>query len=180
MLKLRPQKVSDAERYFEILSSPRFVYFPVVMKSVEQEREWLRKSLKRRKKGHNASFAILHDGRVVGAIGYRRVERHAHVAEIGYFLDETYWGKGLAVKAVRMLETYLRKNTRFTRLEIQTALPNKASQRVAEKCGYTREGVLRRRLFVKGKYYDSIMFGKLLRRASRFRGNHNCAGCFQK
>ncbi len=104
MLKLRPQKFSDAERYFEILSSPRFTYFPVVMKSVMQEREWLRKSLKGRKKGQNANFAIVHAGRVVGAIGYHRAGMHAHVAEIGYFLDETCWGKGLVVKAVRMIE----------------------------------------------------------------------------
>ncbi|MDQ7780817.1 MAG: GNAT family N-acetyltransferase, partial [Planctomycetota bacterium] len=109
MLRLRPQKVSDAERFYEILASPRFTYFPVVMKSVKQERDWLRKTIRARKKGSNCNFSIVLGGRVVGAIGFCTIERHGHVAEVGYFLDEAYWGRGIVTKAVRMLEAYLRK-----------------------------------------------------------------------
>ena len=70
-----------------------------------------------------------------------------------------YWGKGIATKVVRMVvEMAVDEFLDLERLEALVDVDNLGSQRVLEKAGFHREGVLRKFSFVKGKSRDMVMF----------------------
>jgi ribosomal-protein-alanine N-acetyltransferase len=70
-VEIRPQRVSDAKRYFEILSSPNFHYLPAKPKTLEEERCFLKLNSEKRRNGTEFNFSIIYNGRHVGAIGVR-------------------------------------------------------------------------------------------------------------
>jgi ribosomal-protein-alanine N-acetyltransferase len=158
---IRPQRISDAKRFFEIVSSPNFRYIPIAIKSVEEEKKFLRLNREKRRRHIEYNFSILYDGTIVGAIGVKLISGFPYVGEIGYLVDEGYWGRGIAPRAVRLIEAFAFEKLRLLRLEILIATPNTRSVTVAVKCGYTMEGRLRRRLFAKGVFYDAYLYAKV-------------------
>lgn len=90
------------------------------------------------------TFAIDVDGEAVGGIGFSPgtdVERYS--AEIGYWLAEPFWGRGIATEAVRIVSDYAFATCNVLRLFALPFADNARSTRVLEKAGYTREAVLR-------------------------------------
>lgn len=158
---IRPQKLSDAQRFFEILNNQNFLYFGSKPKSLEDERAWLRKSLERKKTELEYNYAILMNDKIVGGIGVK-IDYHArHIGEIGFFVDEAYWGKGIAPAAVKMLERICFDRLRLIRVVIKMNPKNKASQKVAIKCGYKKEGRLRKDYMQEGILRDSLLYAKV-------------------
>lgn len=83
-------------------------------------------------------------------------------AELGYAMSSKYWGKGIATLVVKqVVEAAFKEFPYLERLEAQVDVENMASQRVLEKAGFQREGVLRKYLFSKGKSRDMVMFSIL-------------------
>ncbi|XAR54693.1 Diamine N-acetyltransferase [Bertholletia excelsa] len=82
--------------------------------------------------------------------------------ELGYVLASEYWGKGIVTRAVRMVASSIFLEwPHMERLEALVDVNNKGSQRVLEKVGFVREGVLRKYFFQKGKARDMVMFSLL-------------------
>jgi len=108
-------------------------------------------------------FAIEVDGRVVGGIGYTPhtdVERIA--AEVGYWLAVEYWGRGIATAAVTALTGLaFSAHPELQRLYAVLFATNPSSARVLEKCGYRREGTLRRSAIKDGQVLDQWMYAVL-------------------
>ena len=108
------------------------------------------------------NLAIEVEGAAVGAIGYvpgRDVERFS--AEIGYWLGESMWGRGIVTEAVVLLTEHA-----FTRMNVlrMFALPfadNPGSIRVLEKAGYTAEGVLRSSSVKFGVIKDQLLYARI-------------------
>jgi RimJ/RimL family protein N-acetyltransferase len=106
-------------------------------------------------------FAITEDGRVVGAIGLDIVES-IRQGTIGYWCAQEARGRGVTTRALRLLSEHAFQNLGLERLQLFTDPDNLASQRVAEKAGYQREGVLRSHLPQRdGTRRDSIAFSLL-------------------
>ncbi|KAL0457187.1 UNVERIFIED_CONTAM: putative [ribosomal protein S5]-alanine N-acetyltransferase [Sesamum latifolium] len=83
-------------------------------------------------------------------------------AELGYVLAHKHWGKGIATRAVNMVvSTIFKEWPHLKRLQAVVHVENKGSQRVLEKAGFQREGVLRSYLLFKGKPVDAVMFSTL-------------------
>lgn len=160
-LSLRYQKVGDAKRFFEILTHPDFVLFPVNVRSIEEERRFLRTSKEMREKGLAHNYAILLKDRIVGGIGLKIDQHRPHIGEVGYFVDRKYWGRGIAPLAVGLVEKIGFDEIGLERIELITLKNNKASIRVAEKCGYRREGIQRHKHKQEGRYYDAYLFAKV-------------------
>jgi RimJ/RimL family protein N-acetyltransferase len=108
---------------------------------------------------HN--FAVTENGgRVVGAIGIRVNEQRT--GHIGYWCVRAERGRGLTTRALRLVSRYGFEELKLERLELITDPDNVASQRVAEKVGFQREGVLRSHLLhPDGRRRDSVMFSLL-------------------
>ena len=82
--------------------------------------------------------------------------------ELGYVLGSKYWGKGIATQAVKMVaETIFKEWPHLERLEALVDVENVGSQRVLEKVGFQREGILRKYFLLKGKSRDRVMFSLL-------------------
>ncbi|XP_059630416.1 uncharacterized protein LOC132273475 [Cornus florida] len=83
-------------------------------------------------------------------------------AEIGYVLSSKFWGKGIATLAVKMVaSTIFVEWPHLERLEALVDVDNPGSQRVLEKAGFQREGVLRKYFLHKGKPTDMVIFSLL-------------------
>lgn len=99
---------------------------------------------------------------VVGDLCHFPAKRYADAREIGWMLyGEANRGKGYAYEAVSALIDYLFKSYTFNRIECSTGVDNAPSLRLAERCGFVREGVLRGQVFVNGEYIDSAVLSIL-------------------
>jgi RimJ/RimL family protein N-acetyltransferase len=86
---------------------------------------------------------------------------------IGYWVAEPARGRGVCTRALRLLATWALESLELQRVELITDPENAASQRVAEKVGFLREGVLRAHLrHPDGRRRDSVMFSLLPGEAS--------------
>ena len=160
-ITIRYQQVGDARRFFEILNSPNFVYFPAKPKTIKAEQEFLRNNAALRQSREQFNYSILLNGKVVGATGIHIDPRRNYCGEIGYFVDEAYWGRGFACEAVRQLEEIAFNELGVIRIEINMLKQNKASEGVAIKCGYRKEGIGRKKLLLNGEYLDCCVYSKV-------------------
>ncbi|KAJ4812884.1 Acyl-CoA N-acyltransferases (NAT) superfamily protein [Rhynchospora pubera] len=103
---------------------------------------------------------ICYRGRPVGSISvtpYTGADRCR--AELGYVMASQYWGKGIATKAVKLtLETVFKDLKDLERVEALVDVENFGSQKVLEKSGFTKDGVLRRFWIHKGTVRDMILY----------------------
>lgn len=160
---IRYQKVSDARRFYEILSNPNFIYFTAKPSSVEDEEKWLQENPKRRKNNSEWNYTILCNDSIVGAIGIKINSHRRYIGEIGYFIDEHYWGRGIVTEAVRLVEKEGFNKLELTRIEILMQTENKGSEKVAVKCGYKKEGLLKKAIVgTDSKKKDALLYAKVL------------------
>jgi ribosomal-protein-alanine N-acetyltransferase len=104
-------------------------------------------------------FAIEVHGEVAGGITLELgsdIERCS--AEIGYWLGEAFWGKGITTAAVRALTSHGFEAFNLTRIFAVPFANSSASARVLEKCGYVREGVMRRSAIKEGVVLDQVLY----------------------
>ena len=107
-------------------------------------------------------WAIEVDGLAVGGIGLRPLDDvYARTAHIGYWLGEPYWGRGIMTGAVRAVSAEMLGKSRYLRLEAPVFAWNPASMRVLEKCGYVREGIMRKAVFKDGEVTDCMLYAKV-------------------
>lgn len=105
------------------------------------------------------AWAITVDDVVVGSIGvFRKDNVHCLTAEMGYYVSEEYWGKGVATEAVEQACRYVFSNTDIVRIFAEPYDFNAASCRVLEKAGFTYEGTLRQNAIKNGQLVDSKMY----------------------
>lgn len=104
-------------------------------------------------------LAVEVGGEAVGSVGlFPKGDIERFSAEIGYWLGEAFWGKGIATAAVRTLSTYGLRELGLTRIFAVPLVRNPASIRVLEKAGYVREGVLRRSAIKEGIVVDQVLY----------------------
>ena len=105
------------------------------------------------------TFAITVDDEAVGGTGFAPgadVERYS--AEVGYWLAEPFWGRGIAPDAVRLLSAYAFETCNMLRLFALPFADNARSIRVLEKAGYTREATLRASSVKNGIPKDQALY----------------------
>ena len=107
----------------------------------------------------------LPDGTFAGIVVWRQLfasgPSKGGCLEIGILLFPEHRGKGLGTATQRILADYLFSTTPVNRLEAITAVDNVAEQRALEHAGFTREGLLRGREFVRGKWRDGFIYSRL-------------------
>jgi ribosomal-protein-serine acetyltransferase len=117
------------------------------------EEEWLA--------GREYSFAIMREGSYLGGVGLHTY-RLEGLGELGYWISTEEAGKGYVPEAARALILFAFEAVKLFRLEIRTGVENLRSQRVAEKLGFTREGLLRKGCpLAADEGYDCYIYGLL-------------------
>ena len=105
------------------------------------------------------AFAIEVDGAAVGGVGIELgTDVHRRSAEIGYWLGEPFWGRGIATEALRAVTEYAFATFDICRLEAGVFDWNPASARVLEKAGYTLEGRARCAVVKDGRLGDRLLY----------------------
>ena len=107
-----------------------------------------------------SDFAIASAREVIGGIGFHaQSDVHRLTAEVGYWLGEPYWGRGIATHALHAFTEWVFATTPLVRLYAHVFAWNPASARVLEKAGYTLEGRLRSSVIKDGQIIDQLMYG---------------------
>jgi [ribosomal protein S5]-alanine N-acetyltransferase len=109
--------------------------------------------------GEPSNFAIQVGAEAVGGIGFvpgSDVERYS--CEIGYWLSEEYWGRGIVAEALSVMTTHLFERLNMLRIYALPFAENAGSIRVLEKAGYVREGTLRCSSVKFGQPKDQALF----------------------
>lgn len=113
--------------------------------------------------GKKLGYGIYIKNELVGRIDIIKIDSKTKSGEVGYWISEKAGGKGYMTEALKMIEAEAFGKLGFNRIQIQTDTKNKASIRVAEKCGYKLEGVLRQDSFSNyfNELRDTNLFSKL-------------------
>jgi RimJ/RimL family protein N-acetyltransferase len=107
-------------------------------------------------------FAIAYNDKTIGSIGaFRKDNVHRLTAELGYYIAQPYWGKGITTEAIRLICKSVFGNTDIIRIFATPYANNDASCRVLEKAGCQFEGVLRKNAIKNGQVTDMKMYALL-------------------
>ena len=164
-LKLRPLTMRDEKDMYRYASDPavsRYVLWDT-HESPRQTRAHLRAAIRQYRAGDPASFAIERrsDGRLIGTIGFMWINCDHRSTEVGYSLARDCWNQGYATEALTAVLHFGFAKLRLNRIEAQHDVDNVASGRVMEKCGMQREGILRNRVYNKGRFCDVALYAIL-------------------
>ena len=160
-LLLRPFRLDDVDDVFEYARDPEWARYlgghipqPYTRRDAEEFvarsvlASWDAKPI----------FAVELDGRVVGGVGFR-VQQTDAIAELGYTLARPHWGKGLMPEAAGAVIDWGFESLGLAKVYALIDLRHTRSQRVMEKLGMTREGVLRSHASVRGNRIDVATYG---------------------
>jgi RimJ/RimL family protein N-acetyltransferase len=140
---------------------PRYTLVPSPY-GEEDAHAFLAIQARRRAEGSALTLAVVEapDGDLLGSIS-ARFDWEPRRAALGYWVAAPARGRGMAPRAAELLAGWLLESLGLARVEIRAHPDNAASQRVAEKAGFTREGVLRSYEEFKGERIDLVMFSRL-------------------
>ncbi len=107
----------------------------------------------------NQVFAIEVDGKAAGAIGvFPQSDIHIKNMELGYWLAEIHWGKGIMTEAVKQMVEYGFKTFTIDRIFARPFGTNISSQKVLEKAGFRLEAKFEKTVYKNGKYLDELIY----------------------
>jgi ribosomal-protein-alanine N-acetyltransferase len=109
------------------------------------------------------AITLKHDPepRMIGAIGCHWASRPNLTMELGYWLAEHLWGRGLTTEAAIAVVSFVFANYPVERMQAQVIAGNRRSERVLERIGFRREGTLRSALYRRGRFEDIQLFALL-------------------
>lgn len=168
-LLLRTYREGDAPRLFEAVreSIPevsRWLPWCHQNYSIEESREFVASRHDAAQGDEHYSFAVFETSnpdRLLGGVGINFINRVHQFANLGYWVRTSAAGQGIATRATRVAACFGFEELRIQRIEIVAAVKNVASQRVAERAGAVREGILRNRLLIHGEPQDAVMYSLL-------------------
>ncbi len=108
------------------------------------------------------TFAMEYEGKFCGMIGLiPQKDVYRKTAEIGYWLGEPFWNKGIVTKAVELVTDYGFNELNFIRIHTGIFEYNIASMKVLEKNGYVKDGVFKKSIIKNGKIWDEHRYSKI-------------------
>jgi ribosomal-protein-serine acetyltransferase len=163
---LKQLQLEDADDLFVLTDSCRDYlreWLPWVdgTKSVKDSETFIRTTLSQAAGGNGFQTGIWHHAKLVGVIGLHQVDSFNRTTSIGYWLGESFQGKGLMTKACRTLVDYAFNKMRLNRVEIRCGVENKQSRAVPERLGFKQEGVIREGEWVYDHFVDHKVYGML-------------------
>lgn len=160
--RLTPRDALDMYEYSKDPEVARHVLWDA-HRSVAESRNYIRYMIRKYRLGEPSSWGIEHvlDGKLIGTIGFMWFQQDNSSTEVGYSLSRAYWNKGLMTEALGAVIDYAFDRLHLHRVEAQFEIDNPASGAVMRKVGMQMEGVLRGRLYNKGKYVDVALYSIL-------------------
>lgn len=162
-LRLRPWELADVDDVFSYARDEEWARYLRLLPAPYQRRhaeEFVARQVLLDRAEH-PSWAIVLEGSVVGGINLRLNRAH-HLGEIGYSMARAHWNRGYMTEAVgAVISTAFSTDADLNRIRAMADVRNEASQRVMEKVGMTKEGVLRQNRVERGEAMDEAWYGIL-------------------
>lgn len=172
-LVLRQLRPSDAEQVFALRSDPlvmQHVNRPLAQ-GLEDATALIDRITASIAANHAVQWAITEkasssrsigsDDTFIGLIGFWRIEKEHHLAELGYTLARDHWGKGITSEAIAAVLDFGFNTLGFHKVEAITRPTNKGSIGALLKNGFVQEAHFKENIFWNGAFHDSLCFGKL-------------------
>ena len=163
-VEIRPWKPEDASELAAICNNKEIWInvrdaFPHPY-TVANAVEWIRHTLGQQP---IQNMAIVYNGGIAGSIGVTpKQDVYRKSIEIGYFIAEKYWGKGIATAAVSLLLEYIASNFDVVRIYAEVFGHNLASMKVLEKNGFHLEGIRKKAVIKNNVIMDDFVWVRLL------------------
>jgi RimJ/RimL family protein N-acetyltransferase len=165
-LTLREYVEQDWQAVFTYQSDPSYLqYYPWHNRTINDAQNFVQKLIfwQREKPRVKFQLAIVlsEQNQLIGSCGVRMKQANSRQAELGYEIDPSYWGQGYATEAAQKMLVFGFRELKLHRIWATCLLENVASTRVLEKLGLQREGHLREHRWMKGRWWDSLVYSIL-------------------
>ena len=168
---LRPITLADTESFFNAVSANRdriSTYFPGIVtktNTLEETRTHIEERIAGADEGKYMIWLIVENrtDKIAGVIQNKDIDFNARKRELGYWVDSNYLGQGLATRAISAICKYNFEELQLNKMFMRIAEENAASRRVAEKCGFVLEGVMRNDFMTSGQKLIDIFYYGLIK-----------------
>jgi len=163
---LREITENDAEDYLNYMSRPDMINFlteanrPLNIEQAANELKYWA-SLFHNKRSFYWAIALKDSNKLVGTAGFNMISMTHSRAEISYDLDPEFWGRGIMLKSIKTILKFADFGLNLTRVQATVIMDNERSIKVLERCGFTREGFLKKYEVVAGEHKDYYMYARV-------------------
>ena len=161
-LELTALSESDAEDLHKMRADVNIMrYIPrTLSEKVEDALALIHKSHELLEEGNNITWAIKfkEEKRLIGTIGFYRIQKENHRGEVGYMLHPEFHGKGIMQEALEEVLNYGFNTINFHSIEAVIDPHNVASEKLLVRNNFIKEGHFKENCFFEGKYLDSAVY----------------------
>jgi ribosomal-protein-serine acetyltransferase len=165
-IELRLHEEQYAQEYFALIERNRaylreWMPWAADEGSLAETKADMKQTLLQFANNEGLQTGIWYQNRLVGGIGYPRLDWTNRKVEIGYWIDASMQGKGLVTKVCRALVIYAFDEYHLNKVEILCATGNTRSRAIPERLGFTQEGIIRQAERFNDHYNDLVVYGML-------------------
>jgi ribosomal-protein-serine acetyltransferase len=142
--------------------------------TLEDARRYIKRDLALFAENKGLGIGIWYQGKLAGAIRYHEIDRANRSTELGYWLGAEFESKGLVTTACQVMIDRAFNELGLNRVVISCATENQRSRAIAEKLGFTQEGILRQSDWLDDRFVDQVVYGIL---ASEWRSRDKLRAC---
>ena len=128
---------------------------------VEDTLDFIKYAMRQASENEGLQCAIQYENRLVGMIGFHKINKNTMTGEIGYWLSKEVNGKGIMTKCVKEIISIGFKFLHLRKIEIHCAIDNTRSRSIPEKLQFKQEGVIRRAGNLYDELVDHVIYGLL-------------------
>ncbi|MDK1302392.1 50S ribosomal protein L7/L12-serine acetyltransferase [Cronobacter sakazakii] len=136
--------------------------WPQYVTKIEDTRQTIQSNMMLHQRGYAKMFMILLDGEMVGVLSFNQIEPTNKTAYIGYWLDEHHQGRGIISGALQTMMAHYAQTGEVRRFVIKCIVTNAASNRVAQRNGFTLEGRLKEAEYLNGQFHDQHIYARII------------------
>jgi ribosomal-protein-serine acetyltransferase len=165
--KLRLFHISEAEELCELINANSTYlrqWMPWVdsTNNVAHSEDYIRSTLQQFANNEGFAAAICDKDRIIGIVGLNRIDQDNRIGYIGYWLAESYQGKGIMTSSCRMMINYAFETLKLNRLVITCATKNQRSRAIPLRLGFTHEGIIRDAEWLYDRFVDHDVYALLV------------------
>ncbi len=172
-LVFRKMLPSDDEDMFEYAQNPAVTRYLLWEPHISKKftRSYLRFIQSQYSAGTFFDWALTlaENGKMIGTCGFSYIDKENNSAEVGYVLNPSYWGRGIASEALFRVMEFGFIELDLNRIYVRIMEGNTASERVAVRCGMRHEATLRKSMFIKNEYRTIKIYALLREEFLRMR-----------
>jgi len=164
--RLVPLDFADADELFSLTDANRRYlrqWLPWLdsVRGVDDTRTFIRAARAQAARNDGAQLALTVDGNIAGVVGHHHVDWRNRSTSIGYWIGESYQGRGMTTAACRVLIARAFEKARLNRVEIRCATGNHRSRAIPVRLGLRQEGILREAEWLYDHFVDHAVYAVL-------------------